>query len=90
MHIARIAEVARDPKSHTNYKFLGLAHMQDIACTYTNQLNDLKLQVSRVQFSHVLTNSIQGLNNLRKYISTLTQLDDYHRLLMVVSENDIP
>ncbi|KAG2753036.1 hypothetical protein P692DRAFT_20723497, partial [Suillus brevipes Sb2] len=45
MHIARIAEVARDPKSHTNYKFLGLAHMQDIARTYANQLNDLKLQV---------------------------------------------
>jgi hypothetical protein len=90
MHIARIAEVARDPKSHTNYKFLGLAHMQDIARTYANQLNDLKLQVSRVQFSHVLTNSIQGLNDSRKYISTLTQLDDYHRLLMAVSENDIP
>ncbi|KAG2096550.1 uncharacterized protein F5147DRAFT_583983 [Suillus discolor] len=45
-HIACIAEVTRDPKSHTNYKFLGLAHMQDIARIYANKLNELKLQVS--------------------------------------------
>ncbi|KAG1863503.1 hypothetical protein C8R48DRAFT_560697, partial [Suillus tomentosus] len=30
------------------------------------------------------------LNDSRKYTRTLTQLDDYHRLLMAVSENDIP
>jgi hypothetical protein len=47
-HIARLAEVARAPKSRTNYRYLGLAHMQDIARSYAEQANTLKLQVSLV------------------------------------------
>ncbi|KAG1760014.1 hypothetical protein EDD22DRAFT_955328 [Suillus occidentalis] len=74
-HIARLAEVARDPKSRTNYRYLGLAHMQDIARSYAKQANTLKLQ---------------GLNDSHKHIKALTQLDNHHRLLMVVSENNIP
>ncbi|KIK35669.1 hypothetical protein CY34DRAFT_95705, partial [Suillus luteus UH-Slu-Lm8-n1] len=74
-HIARLAEVVRDPKSRTNYRYLGLAHMQDITRSYAEQANTLKLQ---------------GLNNSRKHIKALTQLDNHHRLLMAVSENNIP
>jgi hypothetical protein len=47
-HIARLAEVARAPKSCTNYRYLSLAHMQDIARSYAEQANTLKLQVSLV------------------------------------------
>ncbi|KAG2740437.1 hypothetical protein P692DRAFT_20753352 [Suillus brevipes Sb2] len=45
-HISRLVEIARDPKAHTNYKYLGLAHMQDIAKMYAAQVKELKLQVS--------------------------------------------
>ncbi|KAG2029671.1 hypothetical protein BDR03DRAFT_936803 [Suillus americanus] len=58
-----------------NYHFLGLAHMQDLAKGYADQTRQLKLQ---------------GLNESRQYMSTLTQLDDYHCLLMAISEQDIP
>ncbi|KAG2117596.1 hypothetical protein DEU56DRAFT_919052 [Suillus clintonianus] len=75
VHIARLAELARDPKPHTNYKFLGLAHMQDTARSYAYQVNTLKLK---------------GLTDSRKYMRALTQLDDYHRFLMAISDNDIP
>lgn len=44
-HIVHLSEIARDPKHHTNYKFLGLGHMQDIAKTYADQIKQLKLQV---------------------------------------------
>ncbi|KAG1751967.1 hypothetical protein EDD22DRAFT_850668 [Suillus occidentalis] len=74
-HITRLADTARNPKSHTNYRFLGLAHMQDLAKAYADQTRQLKLQ---------------GLNDSRKYMTSLTQLDDYHRLLMAISEQDIP
>ncbi|KAG2049242.1 hypothetical protein BDR06DRAFT_984500 [Suillus hirtellus] len=66
--------IARTPKVHTNYKFLGLAHVQDVARTYAEQIKQLKLQ----------------LNDLCKYMSALTQLYDYNCLLMAVSERDIP
>ncbi|KAG0701125.1 hypothetical protein DFH29DRAFT_1000528 [Suillus ampliporus] len=75
VHIARLVELARDPKPRTNYKFLRLAHMQDTARSYAEQVNALKLQ---------------GLTDSRKYMRALTQLDDYHRLLMAISENNIP
>ncbi|KAG2116646.1 uncharacterized protein F5147DRAFT_649104 [Suillus discolor] len=74
LHVEHLADIAPIPKAHTNYKFLGLAHMQDIARTYAEQIKQLKLQ----------------LNDSRKYMSVLTQLDDYNRLLMAVSEQDIP
>ncbi|KAG1718200.1 hypothetical protein EDD22DRAFT_855598 [Suillus occidentalis] len=74
-HITHLADTAQNPKSHTNYRFLGLAHMQDLAKAYANQTRQLKLQ---------------GLNDLRKYMTSLTQLDDYHHLLMAISEQDIP
>ncbi|KAG2742799.1 hypothetical protein P692DRAFT_20879328 [Suillus brevipes Sb2] len=67
-HISRLVEIARDPKAHTNYKYLGLAHIQDIAKMY----------------------AAQACNDSRKYMTALTQLDDYNRLLMAISENDIP
>jgi hypothetical protein len=35
----------RNPKSHTNYHYLGLAHMQDLAKGYADQTSQLKLQV---------------------------------------------
>ncbi|KAG1841139.1 hypothetical protein DFJ58DRAFT_732592 [Suillus subalutaceus] len=74
-HITHLADAARNPKSHTNYHFLGLAHMQDLAKGYADQTRQLKLQ---------------GLNDSRKHMTSLTQLDDYHRLLMAISEKDIP
>ncbi|KAG1738230.1 hypothetical protein EDB19DRAFT_1983776 [Suillus lakei] len=74
-HITQLADAARNPKSHTNYRFLGLAHMQDLTKGYANQTRQLRLQ---------------GLNESRQYMSTLTQLDDYSRLLMAISEQDIP
>ncbi|KAG2106084.1 hypothetical protein BD769DRAFT_1675966 [Suillus cothurnatus] len=49
--------------------------MQDIAKDYADQAQQLKLQ---------------GLNNSRKYMSSLTQLNGYHCLLMVISQNDVP
>ncbi|KAG2150792.1 hypothetical protein DEU56DRAFT_908430 [Suillus clintonianus] len=74
-HINHLADTAQNPKSHTNYRFLGLAHMQDLAKCYANQTRQLKLQ---------------GLNDSRKHMTSLTQLDDYHRLLMAILEKDIP
>ncbi|KIK36883.1 hypothetical protein CY34DRAFT_93661, partial [Suillus luteus UH-Slu-Lm8-n1] len=44
-HILHLSEIARDPKQHTNYKYLGLGHLQDIAKTYAEQIKVLKLQV---------------------------------------------
>ncbi|KAG0699780.1 hypothetical protein DFH29DRAFT_1001713 [Suillus ampliporus] len=74
-NIKHLAESARDVKPHTNYRHTGLAHMQDIAKSYADQAWQLKLQ---------------GLNASREYITALSQLDDYHHLLMAISENDIP
>ncbi|KAG1877634.1 hypothetical protein DFJ58DRAFT_720422 [Suillus subalutaceus] len=74
-YVDHLSQTARDPKPHTNYKYLGLANMQDIAQSYADQARQLKLQ---------------GLNASREYISALTRLDDYHRLLMAISEHDIP
>ncbi|KAG1893164.1 uncharacterized protein F5891DRAFT_1131378 [Suillus fuscotomentosus] len=74
-HIVHLSEIARDTKHHTNYKFLGLGHMQDIAKTYADQIKQLKLQ---------------ELNHSHKYMRLLTQLDDYNRLLMAISKKDIP
>ncbi|KAG1887646.1 hypothetical protein F4604DRAFT_1916454 [Suillus subluteus] len=74
LHVECLADIAHTPRAHTNYKFLGLAHMQDIARAYAEQIKQLKLQ----------------LNDSRKYMSVLTQLDDYNRLLMAISERDIP
>ncbi|KAG2139089.1 uncharacterized protein EDB93DRAFT_1298960, partial [Suillus bovinus] len=65
----------RDPKHHTNYKFLSLGHMQDIVKTYADQIKQLKLQ---------------QLNHSCNYMCSLTQLDDYNCLLMAISEKDIP
>lgn len=45
-HISRLVEIARDLKAHTNYKYLGLGHMQDLAKMYAAQVKELKLQVS--------------------------------------------
>ncbi|KAG1841198.1 hypothetical protein C8R48DRAFT_620387 [Suillus tomentosus] len=45
VHIVHLAELVRVPKPCTNYKFLGLAHMQDTARSYAEQMNALKLQV---------------------------------------------
>lgn len=45
LQVERLADIARTPKAHTNYKFLGLAHMQDIARTFAEQIKQLKLQV---------------------------------------------
>ncbi|KAG2352294.1 hypothetical protein BDR07DRAFT_1314420 [Suillus spraguei] len=73
-HVNHLSQTARDPKPHTNYKYLGLANMQDIAQSYADQAWQLRLQ---------------GLNASCKYISALTRLDDYHRLLMAISEHDI-
>lgn len=36
------------------------------------------------------THTTQGLNHSHKHISSLTQLDDYHPLLMAISQNNIP
>ncbi|KAG1894264.1 uncharacterized protein F5891DRAFT_1195401 [Suillus fuscotomentosus] len=74
-HVDHLSQTARDPKPHTNYKYLGLANMQDIVQSYADQARQLRLQ---------------GLNASREYISALTRLDDYHRLLMAISEYDIP
>ncbi|KAG1784491.1 uncharacterized protein HD556DRAFT_1451724 [Suillus plorans] len=76
-HVSQLAEAARDPKPHTNYRFLGLAHMQDLAKGYADQTRQLKL-------------FFNGLNESRQHMSMLTQLDDYHHLLMAISEQDIP
>ncbi|KAG1753401.1 hypothetical protein EDB19DRAFT_1824124 [Suillus lakei] len=74
-HIYRLIDIARNPKAHTNYKFLGLAHMQDLVKKHADQVNELKLQ---------------ACNNSCKYIHALTQLDNYNRLLMAISHNNIP
>ncbi|KAG1852547.1 hypothetical protein F4604DRAFT_1933696 [Suillus subluteus] len=74
-HISQLVEIAWDLKAHTNYKYLGLAHMQDVTKMYAAQVKQLKLQ---------------ACNDSRKYMTALTQLDNYNRLLMAISENDIP
>ncbi|KAG2029090.1 hypothetical protein BDR03DRAFT_1051571, partial [Suillus americanus] len=74
--VSRVHHAAtRNPKHHTSYKFLGLGHMQDIVKTYADQIKQLKLQ---------------ELNHSRKYMCSLTQLDNYNCLLMAISEKDIP
>jgi hypothetical protein len=45
-HISWLVKIAHDPKAHTNYKYLGLAHIQDITKMYAAQVKHLKLQVS--------------------------------------------
>lgn len=45
-HVNHLADAARNPKSHTNYRYLGLAHMQDLAKGYADQTRQLRLQVS--------------------------------------------
>ncbi|KAG1782210.1 hypothetical protein EV702DRAFT_1240022 [Suillus placidus] len=75
MYITHLEDIAQNPKLHTNYRFLGLSHMQALAKGYADQTRQLKLQ---------------GLNESRQHMSMLTQLDDYHRLLMAISEQDIP
>ncbi|KAG1861685.1 hypothetical protein F4604DRAFT_1929762 [Suillus subluteus] len=45
-HVEHLADIACTPRAHTNYKFLGLAHVQDIARTYTEQIKQLKLQLN--------------------------------------------
>ncbi|KAG1721992.1 hypothetical protein EDD22DRAFT_983034 [Suillus occidentalis] len=74
-NVNHLADAARNPKSHTNYRYLGLAHMQDLAKGYADQTRQLRLQ---------------GLNDSQKFMHTLTQLDDYQRLVMAISEKDIP
>ncbi|KAG2740581.1 hypothetical protein P692DRAFT_20681422, partial [Suillus brevipes Sb2] len=44
-HIYRLINIARNPKAHTNYRFLGLAHMRDLVKKHADQVNVLKLQV---------------------------------------------
>ncbi|KAG2105516.1 uncharacterized protein F5147DRAFT_775291 [Suillus discolor] len=74
-HVNHLSQTAWDPKPHTNYKYLGLTNMRDIAQSYADQARQLRLQ---------------GLNASHEYISALSRLDDYHRLLMAISEHDIP
>ncbi|KAG1737003.1 hypothetical protein EDB19DRAFT_1597620, partial [Suillus lakei] len=74
-HVTHLVDAAWNPKSHTNYCFLGLAHMQDLTKGYADQTRQLRLQ---------------GLNDSHKYMHALTQLDDYQHLLMAISEKDIP
>ncbi|KAG1786519.1 uncharacterized protein HD556DRAFT_1248152, partial [Suillus plorans] len=75
-HVYHLIDIARNPKAHTNYHYLGLAHMRDILVKkHADQVNQLKLQ---------------ACNDSCKYMYTLTQLDDYNRLVMAISENDIP
>ncbi|KAG1841285.1 hypothetical protein F4604DRAFT_1664193 [Suillus subluteus] len=74
-HIYCLVDITRSPKAHTNYQYLGLAHMRDTVTKHANQVNQLKLQTC---------------NDSRRYMYALTQLDDYNRLLMAISENDIP
>lgn len=45
-HVSQLVEAVCDPKLHTNYCFLGLAHMQDLTKGYADQTRQLKLQVS--------------------------------------------
>ncbi|KAG0692822.1 hypothetical protein DFH29DRAFT_1084523 [Suillus ampliporus] len=73
--IHRLIDIARNPKAHTNYKFLGLGHIHDLVKKHADQINQLKLQ---------------ACNDSHKYIYALTQLDDYNHLLMAISHNDIP
>ncbi|KAG1858796.1 hypothetical protein DFJ58DRAFT_840379 [Suillus subalutaceus] len=48
LHVKHLADIARTPRAHTNYKFLGLAHVQDITRTYAEQIKQLKLQIVNV------------------------------------------
>lgn len=93
-HVDNLSQTVWNLKPHTNYKYLGLANMQDIAQSYAEQARQLKLQVCLLLSMPVcvLANSTptQGLNASHEYISVLTRLDDYHRLLMTISEHGIP
>ncbi|KAG1738939.1 hypothetical protein EDD22DRAFT_787131 [Suillus occidentalis] len=73
-HILHLSKITQDPKQHTNYKYLSLAHLQDIMKTYAKQIKVLKLQ---------------ELNHSCKYLRCLTQLNNYSHLLMAISEKDI-
>ncbi|KAG2054350.1 hypothetical protein BDR06DRAFT_971579 [Suillus hirtellus] len=53
-----------DPQSHTNYKFLGLGHMQNIARGYADQMKQLKLQASNESCKYMRYGlHIQGLSS---------------------------
>lgn len=44
-HVAHLIKIAQDPKPNTNYRFLGLGHLQDLLKASTEQVKHLKLQV---------------------------------------------
>ncbi|KAG2069992.1 hypothetical protein BDR04DRAFT_1020110, partial [Suillus decipiens] len=73
--IEHLLLLAQDIKPHTKYRFLSHSDMVNIACQYSAENNQLKLK---------------GLNNARRALHVLTQLDDYKSLIMVLSEHDIP
>lgn len=52
-HVYCLIDIARSPKAHTNYQYLGLAHMRDTVRKHADQLNQLKLQVSFIFYSSV-------------------------------------
>ncbi|KAG2035575.1 hypothetical protein BDR03DRAFT_1012434 [Suillus americanus] len=74
-HISQLVKIVRDPKAHTNCKYLSIGHMQNLAKMYAAQVKELKLQ---------------ACNDSREYMMSLTQLDNYSCLLMAISENDVP
>ncbi|KAG0692024.1 hypothetical protein DFH29DRAFT_818403 [Suillus ampliporus] len=75
VHVDHLIEIAQDLKPHTNYQFLGLAHLQDLARSYAEQVKKLKLQAS---------------NKSYKYMTALMQLDNHNCFVMAISEGDIP
>ncbi|KAJ7728307.1 hypothetical protein B0H14DRAFT_2410080 [Mycena olivaceomarginata] len=75
-----LAEIARDAKKGTNYKFLGHSQLRDLI-ERNEELNRLKLEF----------NYLDSPLNLGRRIATCTrQLDDFERLLTAIAENDVP
>jgi hypothetical protein len=58
---------------------------------HADQINQLKLQVRFIiLLVCTIVNAFKVCNDSRKYVHALTQLDDFNRLLMAISHNDIP
>ncbi|KIK37978.1 hypothetical protein CY34DRAFT_25811 [Suillus luteus UH-Slu-Lm8-n1] len=91
-HIDNLSQTAWNPKPHTNYKYLGLANMQDIAQSYAEQARQLKLQVFVREIINKLEDALEGAYCPRGYgaddldITTLVYRLGGHQLLFALNQ----
>ncbi|KAG2030716.1 hypothetical protein BDR03DRAFT_986894 [Suillus americanus] len=99
-HITRLIKIVQDPKPNTNYRFLGLGHLQDLLKALTEQVKHLKLQIVNIalrngasicEIINKLEDALEGAYNPRGYgaedldIATLVFRLGGHKLLFALN-----